>query len=156
MKQIDIGLMKQIDIGNEEEMLAFGGRIANELHGGEFIATFGDLGAGKTTLVRGLAGALGIDNISSPTFNIVKHHSGRLPLEHFDCYRLSDYEELMAIGFDDYLANGSIIVMEWCERVQEALPCERLEIHIEGSGSDTRIVKVKAFGERYERIMEVL
>lgn len=148
--------MKQINVETEEEMLLLGGRIANALHGGEFIATFGDLGAGKTTLVRGFAGALGIDNISSPTFNIVKHHSGRFPLEHFDCYRLSDYEELMAIGFDDYLANGSIIVMEWCERVLEALPCERLEIHIEGSGSDMRMVKVMAFGERYERIMEVL
>lgn len=148
--------MKWINIETEEEMLAFGERIANSLHGGEFIATFGDLGAGKTTFVRGLAGALGIDNISSPTFNIVKHHSGRLSLEHFDCYRLSDCDELMAIGFDDYLANGSVIVMEWCEHVREALPGERLEIHIEGSGSDMRIVKIMAFGEQYERIMEVL
>lgn len=137
-------------------MLAFGHRIANRLFGGEFIALFGGLGAGKTTFVRGLASAFGIDNISSPTFNIIKHHQGTATIDHFDCYRLSNYEELLAIGFDDYMRNGSIIVMEWSERVIEALPNERLEIHIEGSGNEKRNVKVEAFGELYEEILEVV
>lgn len=136
-------------------MLYLGRKIAELLHGGEFIALFGDLGAGKTTLVRGLAAEIGIDTIASPTFNIVRRHSGKkLFLDHFDCYRLGDFEELLNIGFEDYLACGSIIVMEWCENVLPALPESRLEIHIEGSGADERHVRLLAFGEVYESILQ--
>ena len=133
-------MSKELIIKTEQDMLLFGKRLAKLLHGGEFIALFGDLGAGKTTLVRGIASEIGIDNISSPTF------------DHFDCYRLADYEELLAVGFEDYLAGGSVIVMEWCENVCEALPSERLEIHIAGSGNDERSLELVPIGAKYEEM----
>lgn len=145
-------MSKELIIKTEQDMLLFGKRIAKLLHGGEFFALFGDLGAGKTTLVRGIASEIGIDNISSPTFNIVKRHEGRLRFDHFDCYRLADYEELLAVGFEDYLAGGSVIVMEWCENVCEALPSERLEIHIAGSGNDERCMELVPIGAKYEEM----
>lgn len=150
-----MGRELKIILANESQTLLLGKKLASMLCGGEFIAFFGDLGAGKTTLVRGLAAELGIDSIASPTFNIVRHHeNGRLTLDHFDCYRLSDYEELLAIGFDDYLSSGSVIVMEWCENVEEALPPERLEIHISGSGNDVREVRIIPFGAEYAKFTE--
>lgn len=145
-------MSKGIIIKTESDMLLFGKRLAKLLRGGEFIALFGDLGAGKTTLVRGIASEMGIDNISSPTFNIVKRHEGRLRFDHFDCYRLADFEELLAIGFEDYLDCGSVIVMEWCENVRDALPSERLEIHIAGSGNDERSLELIPIGTEYEKI----
>ena len=81
-------MIKKLSAKTENDMLSLGGRVAGALKGGEFIALFGGLGAGKTTFVKGLAAALQIDGISSPTFNIVKRHKGRLQLDHFDCNRL--------------------------------------------------------------------
>ena len=147
-------MIKKLSAKTENDMLSLGGRVAGALKGGEFIALFGGLGAGKTTFVKGLAAALQIDGISSPTFNIVKRHKGRLQLDHFDCYRLADHEELLAIGFEDYLTSGSVIVMEWSELVIDALPNERLEIHISGSGSDERTVEIVSFGSRYDSLPE--
>lgn len=145
----------ELTLATEEQTMLLGRKLASMLCGGEFIAFFGDLGAGKTTLVRGIAAELGIDSIASPTFNIVRHHEGgRLTLDHFDCYRLSDYEELLAIGFDDYILSGSVIVMEWCENVEGALPNERLEIHISGSGSDVRKVRIVSLGAKYRKFTE--
>ncbi len=147
-------MIKLVDVESEADMLELGKRVAGQLHGGEFIALFGGLGAGKTTFVRGLASALDIEDISSPTFNIVKRYGGKLHLDHFDCYRLADYEELFAIGFDDYLSSKSIVVMEWCELVLDALPSERLEIHITGSGDDIRRVEIIPLGAVYEKLIE--
>lgn len=149
-------MIKQIVIKSESEMLHFGRDVANLLLSGDFIALFGGLGAGKTTFVRGLADALGICSVSSPTFNIVKRYDAKLKLDHFDCYRLDSYEDLMNIGFDDYLNDESVIVMEWSENVIEALPRERLEIHISGSGAENRTVDLVAETEHYIAIIDKL
>ena len=126
-------------------MLKFGQTVAKELFPGAFIAMFGDLGAGKTTFVRGIAAELQIDDIASPTFTIVRSHRGSaLSLDHFDAYRLENFDELFAIGYQDYLDSESVIVMEWCENVPEALPRERLELHLSGSGSEPRSVEALA------------
>lgn len=135
-------------------MLEFGQTVAKELFPGAFIAMFGDLGAGKTTFVRGIAAELQIDDIASPTFTIVRSHRGSaLSLDHFDAYRLENFDELFVIGYQDYLDSESVIVMEWCENVPEALPRERLELHLSGSGSEPRSVEALAFGERYEDLL---
>lgn len=131
-------------------------KLANRLFSGAFIALFGDLGAGKTTFTRALAAELGMFDVQSPTFTIVREHEGALPLFHFDAYRLSDADELYAIGFDDYLARDGAIVMEWCENVPDALPKERLEIHISGSGAEPRTLRLMALGGRYQSILEEL
>ncbi len=135
---------------------ALGARIAGVLFPGAFLALFGGLGAGKTTFTRALAAALGISDAASPTFTIVQEHEGTLPLFHFDAYRLASADELYAIGFDDYLARAGVIIMEWCENVPEALPRERLELHLAGSGMEPRAATLAAYGARYEAILETL
>ena len=138
----------------EQRLAEIAQSIASRLFPGAFIALFGDLGAGKTAFARHAAKALGIEDIQSPTFTIVREHDGSLPLFHFDCYRLEDEEELYAIGFDDYLARGGAIIMEWCERVPYALPNERLELHIEGSGAMPRTLRFVPVGEKYHTLLE--
>ena len=138
----------------EQQLEEIAQSIASRLFPGAFIALFGDLGAGKTAFTRYAAKALGIEDIQSPTFTIVREHDGSLPLFHFDCYRLEDEEELYAIGFEDYLARGGAIIMEWCERVPYALPNERLELHIAGSGSMPRTLRFVPVGEKYHTLLE--
>ena len=137
-------------------MRSLGRRIGDSLFPGAFVALFGDLGAGKTTLTKGIADSLGIEGIMSPTFTIVRRHKGRLLLDHFDAYRIEDIDELYAVGYEDHLDSGSVIVMEWCENVPDALPENRLEIHIEGSGADPRTVEFRAFGKEHSSVLEGL
>lgn len=105
------------------ETEALGQRLAETLQPGDVIAYTGDLGAGKTAFTRGLARGLGItERITSPTFTIVNEYlGGRLPLFHFDMYRLSSEEDLFGIGWEDYLDRGGLCVVEWSERVSGAL-----------------------------------
>ena len=147
-------MKKETVIASEKDMLSLGKSIGERLFPHAFIAFFGDLGAGKTTMTKGIAEALGIEGILSPTFTIVRHHEGRLPLDHFDAYRIESSDELYAVGYDDYLNGGGVIIMEWCENVPEALPSERLEIHIEGSGEDSRRVELIPFGTAYEGLLK--
>ncbi len=148
-------MIKRFTAKTEDEMRLIAQALARSAFAGEFIALFGGLGAGKTTLVRYFAEMLGADTAASPTFTIVRHYTGEaLSIDHFDCYRLADSDELFAIGFDDYLDSDSVKLMEWSENVPEALPAERLEVHITGSGSDPRTVEIVPFGEKYEAITE--
>ena len=144
----------RVSVNSEEEMTLLGRRLGGKLFPNAFIAFFGGLGAGKTTMTKGIADALGITGILSPTFTIVRHHEGVMKLDHFDAYRIEDADELTAIGYEDYLWGGGVIVMEWCENVPDALPEERLEIHIEGSGEDPRSIVFIPYGDRYEWILE--
>ena len=109
---------------SEEETERLGARLAVKLEPGAVIAFTGDLGAGKTAFTRGLARGLGIpDRVTSPTFTIVnEYEGGRLPLFHFDMYRLGGEEDLFDIGWEDYLDRGGVCAVEWSERVEEALP----------------------------------
>ena len=116
--------MKQIITTNSpEETEAAGMDLGRRVPDGTVIAMYGDLGAGKTAFVRGLARGIGIDaRVSSPTFTIVNEHQGRVPLFHFDWYRLGGEEELFDIGWEEYLARGGVCAVEWSERAPEALP----------------------------------
>ena len=102
---------------------ALGRDLAFRLKPGDVIAFFGDLGAGKTAFTRGLARGLGIEEpVTSPTYTIVNEYlSGRMPLFHFDMYRLGSSEELFDIGWEDYLARGGVCAVEWSENVEDAL-----------------------------------
>ena len=143
-------------INTAADMREFGKKLGTRLFPRAFIALYGGLGAGKTTLVKGIAEPLGIEDISSPTFTIVRRHFGSLVLDHFDAYRIEDPDELTAIGYFDHLASESVIIMEWCENVPEVIPDERLEIRIEGSGEGPRAVAAEAFGSAYIEILEAL
>ena len=136
----------------ESEMLALGERIASLCGRHGFFALYGDLGAGKTVFARGVAKAFGLSHVSSPTFTIVCEYPTKPKLYHFDAYRLSDADELYAIGFSDYLREDALILMEWANLVEDALPRDRLDIRIEGSGAEARTVAIKPHGKRYEEI----
>lgn len=139
-------------VKTEEDMLALGKRIAERLDRHGFIALYGDLGAGKTVFARGVAQSFGVDHVSSPTFTIVCEYPTEPKLYHFDAYRLSDADELYAIGYEDYLKERSLILMEWANLVESALPNERLDVSIAGSGMDARTVSIVPHGTRMEEI----
>ena len=106
-----------------EETEALGERLGARLSPGDVVAFTGGLGAGKTAFTRGLARGLGCTGrVTSPTFTIVNEHQGRVPLFHFDWYRLGGEEELFDIGWEEYLARGGVCAVEWSERAPEALP----------------------------------
>ena len=113
----------QIQTHSPEETEAVGRKLAAQLQPGDVLAYYGDLGAGKTAFTRGLAAGLGVtEPVTSPTYTIVNEYlSGRLPLFHFDMYRLGSADELFDIGWEDYLARGGICAVEWSENVEEAL-----------------------------------
>ncbi|MBR5949110.1 MAG: tRNA (adenosine(37)-N6)-threonylcarbamoyltransferase complex ATPase subunit type 1 TsaE [Clostridia bacterium] len=130
-------------------------KLAEASFAGEFIALFGGLGAGKTAFVKGFCAHFGITEVSSPTFNIVKHYDGGgAAIDHFDCYRLDDEDELLAMGFEEYLYAGSIVLMEWSENVLGALPEGRLELHLNGSGDEPREAELISFGDEYDALIE--
>lgn len=128
-----------------EETERLGQRLGETLRGGEVVAYLGELGAGKTAFTRGLARGLGISmRVTSPTYTIVNEYTGgRLPLFHFDMYRLGSEEELFDIGWEDYLIRGGVCAVEWSERVTDALPEDTLWVDIaRGSGENDRIITI--------------
>ena len=136
----------EITTHSAEETEAFGKRIGSLLKGDEMIALFGGLGMGKTAFVRALAEGLGMDpnEISSPTFAIVHEHEGKngKMLYHFDMYRVESWDDLYSTGFFDYLGRG-VVVTEWSENIEGALPEERIDIEISAPHhDDTRVFKV--------------
>ena len=147
---------RTLTLKTEQDMEALGSRIARALPTGGFVALYGDLGAGKTVLCRGAGRALGLDHLSSPTFTIVQEYPTVPPLFHFDAYRLADEDELYAMGFEDYLDRSGLILMEWADRVTGALPRERLDIEIVGSGADERMVRLLPHGDVYEGLVKNL
>lgn len=139
--------MKKIEdtiiIKSEEDTRKLGLELAESAEPGDVIALIGDLGTGKTSLTRYIAEGLGITStISSPTFTIVKeYNSGRMPLYHFDVYRLNDGDELLDIGAEDYLYGKGLCVIEWADIVSDVLPDNRLTLHIEyGENEGERII----------------
>ena len=107
---------------SEQETELLGQRLGEIIPPGTVIAYEGDLGAGKTAFTRGLARGLGVaDRVTSPTYNIVNEYEGRIPLFHFDMYRLSSSEDLFDIGWEDYLVRGGVIAVEWSSIVEDAL-----------------------------------
>ena len=117
--------------------------LASSLKPGTVIALDGELGAGKTVFVKGIAMGLGIfENITSPTFTIVKEYSGRLKLYHFDVYRIEDCSELFEIGFDEYINGEGVSVIEWAVNIEDTLPSDTIYINIEGSGYSQRKIEI--------------
>ena len=138
--------MSRYVTNSEEETQALGERLAGHLTPGAVIAFTGDLGAGKTAFTRGLARGLGIhDRVTSPTFTIVnEYEGGRLPLFHFDMYRLGSSEELYDIGWEDYLARGGVCAVEWSENIDDALEEGTIRVDIRrGEHEGQRIIEME-------------
>ena len=144
--------MMQITTHSADETQALGQKLASRLAPGDVIAYFGDLGAGKTAFTRGLAQGLGItDPVTSPTYTIVNEYlSGRIPLFHFDMYRLNSADDLFDIGWEDYLSRGGVCAVEWSENVEDALQdAIRVTIEKDADEPDTRHITITG-GPRFE------
>ena len=143
-------MAEQFITHSPEETAALAQRMAQDLKGGEVIAFTGGMGAGKTAFTRGLARGLGIeDAVTSPTYTIVNEYPGKIPLFHFDMYRLSSSEDLFDIGWEDYLARGGVIAVEWSERVDDVLEdALKVVIHRDPECDDGRRITIEG-GEAY-------
>lgn len=117
------------------------------------IALIGDLGTGKTTFTQKFAKELGVvENIKSPTFNyVLEYFSGRLPLYHFDVYRLQDAMEIYEIGYEDYLNNNGVVLIEWANIIETELPKEYIKIELDHHDSNSRIVKLTYVGNEQKQ-----
>lgn len=141
-----------------EETFTFGQCLAKVLGPGQVVCLAGDLGAGKTLLVQGLANTLGIkDTVNSPTFTILNVYETTFPIYHFDLYRLEYAEELFDIGFYEYTEGQGLSIIEWPDKFPEELPDEYLWIDVKsGDNINERILYVSARGALYEHICEEL
>ena len=128
----------QIQTHSPEETEAVGRKLAVQLQPGDVLAYYGDLGAGKAAFTRGLAAGLGVtEPVTSPTYTIVNEYlSGRLPLFHFDMYRLGSADELFDIGWEDYLNRGGVCAVEWSENVAEAMETGTIRVSIRREGDE--------------------
>ncbi len=129
---------------NEKETQEAGAQLVQTLAPGSVVAMYGDLGAGKTAFVRGMTRGLGINfPVSSPTFNVVNEYPGKVPVFHFDMYRLGSADELFDIGWDDYLERGGICAVEWSENVEEAFEPGTVKVTITKLGDTEREITVE-------------
>ena len=126
----------------EDETSDAGERLARTLRPGDVVLLYGDLGAGKTAFVRGLARGLGADaeEVSSPTFTLIQEYAGRIPLHHVDLYRLEP-REIPDLGLDDLLLGDGVVAIEWADR-WPARPRASVEVAIEHRGGDTRAIRI--------------
>ncbi len=139
---------------------ALGRTLGRLLAAGDVVCLTGDLGTGKTLLVQGIAAGLGVsDDVTSPTFTILQvYETGRLPLYHFDLYRLDSPDELDNIGFAEYTGGAGVAVVEWADKFSAAMPDEHLLIELEGGpgGEADRRIELTPAGGRYRRLCEEL
>ena len=136
--------MAEFFSSSERETEALGARLAAVLPGGSVVAMYGDLGAGKTAFVRGMARGMGLDcRVSSPTFTIVNEYLGKRELIHFDMYRIGGADELFDIGWEDYLARGAVCAVEWSENVADAFTGEEITVRFEKTGANDRRILIE-------------
>ena len=137
--------MVQYRTTSPEETEALGFRLGECLHGGEVLALFGGLGMGKTAFTRGIAAGLGIPSgVSSPTFALVHDYTGRLTVHHFDMYRVDGWDDLYSTGFFDYLDTEDVLIIEWSENIEGALPPDAIRITIsKGESEEERLFEME-------------
>ena len=136
--------MKSYTTKSPEETESIGFKLAQTLRGGEVIAFRGGLGMGKTCFTRGLARGLGFTGtVTSPTFALINEYiGGRLPLYHFDMYRISGWEDLYSTGFFEYAEQGGVIAAEWSENIENALPADTVTVTFEQTGENERVINI--------------
>jgi tRNA threonylcarbamoyladenosine biosynthesis protein TsaE len=138
-----------------EDTERLGRSIGSALQGGEVLALYGELGTGKTTLMRGIAAGAGVppERVTSPTFVLIHEYVGRLRLAHADLYRLATTDELAQTGLSDYLDDRTVVAIEWADRGASELPADRLDIAFAHEASTTRQVTMTAFGSRSKQLL---
>ena len=138
--------------------LNIGKFIARNLEKGDIVCLFGELGSGKTVLTKGISSGLGVrqESVTSPTFVLIRQYEARIPVFHFDLYRLVCSEDIQDLGYEEYLFGDGIAIIEWADRLGKLLPREFLRIQLEVAGDKKRKLKISARGARYKKIMEKL
>ncbi len=136
--------------------MALGERLGRLLRPGDVVALFGDLGAGKTVLTKGIAKGLGLaTDVHSPTFTLIHEHAGETPLYHIDLYRLEG-PEVEWIGVEEYLEREGVTVVEWADRMRSMLPDERLDITLRMTGDTRREITLETGSPRLGALLEEL
>lgn len=141
---------------NPSETIRIGKRIGSCLRPGDVVALIGELGAGKTQLIKGLAEGVGADKetcVSSPSFTLINEYKGRIPFYHIDLYRLDEVHEAFELGLEEYLHGEGITAIEWADRILSLLPQELLRIDIYYTGEKTRSMEMGGIGNRYEQLI---
>lgn len=151
--------MKEIISRSVIDTKNFGKRLGRILRRGDIIALCGGLGSGKTVLVKGIAKGLGVKShkyVNSPSFVILKEYKGRLPLFHFDIYRLDKLSEFSTVGYAEYFYGQGVSVIEWADKIIDILPKEFLRIDLSIQGENERKILIAPYGERYKILSEKL
>ena len=141
---------------NATETIRLGEKIGGLLKEGDLIALVGELGTGKTVLTRGLAKGLGAkkEDVASPSFVLLREYKGRLPVYHFDLYRLNGPEDIVRIGSEEYFYGAGVTIIEWADRIEQLLPAEHLRIELYHRSKNERLIRLIPLGERYKKILE--
>jgi len=144
---------------SSEKTEQFGFSLGQLLLPGDFISLHGELGAGKTRLAGGIAKGLGVDPalpVTSPTYTLLNIYQGRIPLYHFDLYRLRGDDDVLELGFSDYFSGSGVSLVEWPERLQAELPAVRLEIFMKYINENVREIELVPVAPRFEKLIELL
>jgi len=149
----------QINSRSVKATLKFGKALARQLCPGDIVCLSGELGSGKTTLTKGIAAGLGVDKqeVTSSSFILIRQHlGGRIPLYHFDLYRLKVAGVVATLGYEEYFYAAGVSVIEWAERLKYLMPKERLMVELTYGRENTRRFKLSAFGIRYKKLLRKL
>lgn len=151
--------MQEIISKSAEETYEFGKALGKLLQSGDLVAFSGDLGAGKTCCAQGIADGLEVQDITlvtSPTFTLIQEYQGRVPIYHFDVYRLPREDDLYDLGYEEYFYGDGVTLIEWAERITAFLPAEHLAVHLHIEPDQTRCIQLRACGEHYEQMAQLL
>ena len=144
----------KVTMRSEEETVCLAQNLESEKFPNMVICLYGDLGSGKTVFSKAFGHAMGIEGVTSSTFNIIKEYNGELPLYHMDVYRVENNVE--NLGLPEYFEKGGVCIIEWADLIKEYLPEERLEIEFRTIDENTRVAILKPFGEKYINICEAI
>lgn len=139
--------MRKVFISNSvEETMDLGRKLGEKIKKGSIVALIGDLGSGKTVFTKGIAQGLGVKNaryVNSPTFVIIKEYKGRIPLYHFDLYRLDHYSSFDTMNYEEYFYGSGVTVIEWADKVRKLLPKKYIEVRLKVAGEQARKIQIK-------------
>lgn len=145
----------RLTMRSDMETIEFAQNLESEKFPNMVICLNGELGSGKTMFTKAFANALGIqENVTSPTFNIIKEYEGELPLYHMDVYRLDGNTE--GVGIEEYFTKDGVVIIEWANTIKDILPEERLDIKIKVAGENSRVLIVTPHGKQYEELCEAV
>jgi tRNA threonylcarbamoyladenosine biosynthesis protein TsaE len=141
-----------------KETMKIGRMLARKLLPADIICLYGNLGSGKTVLTKGIAEGLGIkaQAVVSPTFVLIRQYEAKIPLYHFDLYRLESQEDIEGLGYEEYLFDNAITVIEWADRLGCLTPKEYLRIELSSKSAAERKIEIRAIGERYKKLLSAI